>query len=140
MNRAAEQLNGWKEIACYMNRSVRCVQRWERNENLPVRRHGHRSGVSMYAFREELSAWWERECPISKQLNSEQIRLATGDQNAARAKAVDERVVVTADSCEFGANGARPAEFTLTAREITAVRFLLTLLTASGQVRSIAPR
>ena len=140
MNRAADQLNGWKEIACYMNRSVRCVQRWERNENLPVRRHGHRRGVSVYALREELSAWWERECPTSKQLNSEPIRLATGDERAGSAKAIDERVVLTADASELGVNGARPAEFTLTAREITAVRYLLTLLTASGQVRSIAPR
>lgn len=49
MNPATQQLNGWKEIACYMNRSVRCVQRWERNEDLPVRRHGHRRGVSVYA-------------------------------------------------------------------------------------------
>ena len=140
MNRDVQQLNGWKEIACYLNRSVRCVQRWERSENLPVRRHGHRAGVSVYAFREELSAWWERECLASKQLNGEPIRLATGDERAGRAKAIDERVVLTADASELGVNGARPAEFTLTAREITAVRFLLTLLTASGQVRSIAPR
>src|SRR5262249_49265986 len=140
MNRDAEQLNGWKEIACYMNRSVRCVQRWERYENLPVRRHGHRSGVSVYAFRGELSAWWERECAASKQSNGEPIRLAIGDERAARARAIDERVVLTADTSELGATDPRPVEFALTSHEITAVRFLLTLLSANCQVKSIVPR
>lgn len=72
MNPATQPLNGWKEIACHMNRSVRCVQRWERNEDLPVRRHGHRRGVSVYALRRELDAWWEREFLSSEKFGSEQ--------------------------------------------------------------------
>lgn len=72
MNPATQQLNGWKEIACSMNRSVRCVQRWERNEDLPVRRHGRRRGVSVYAHRRELDAWREREFVSSKEFGSDQ--------------------------------------------------------------------
>jgi hypothetical protein len=34
------QLNGWKEIAAYLGRSVRTVQRWEKDFGLPVRRFG----------------------------------------------------------------------------------------------------
>jgi hypothetical protein len=41
MKSRTEQLDGWKEIACHLKRSVRSVQRWERNEKLPVRRHEH---------------------------------------------------------------------------------------------------
>ena len=33
-----ERLDSWKEIARYLNRSERTVQRWERESGLPVRR------------------------------------------------------------------------------------------------------
>ena len=33
-------LNSWKEIAAYMGRGVRTLQRWERDLALPVRRLG----------------------------------------------------------------------------------------------------
>ena len=59
MNAGAERLDGWKEMASYLKRSVRCVQRWEKNEELPVRRHRHQGGVSVYAFRHDLDSWWQ---------------------------------------------------------------------------------
>ena len=31
-----ERLDSWKEIACYSRRSIRCVQRWEKNDGLPI--------------------------------------------------------------------------------------------------------
>jgi hypothetical protein len=38
--RAGERrrLDSWKEIAAYLGRSIRTVQRWEREEGLPVHR------------------------------------------------------------------------------------------------------
>lgn len=57
-SRAARgRLDSWKEIAVYFSRSVRCVQRWERLEAMPVHRHQHRRGASVYAYRFELDAW-----------------------------------------------------------------------------------
>lgn len=53
------RLDSWKEIAVYFSRSVRCVQRWERFEGMPVHRHRHRRGASVYAYRFELDAWWD---------------------------------------------------------------------------------
>ena len=53
----AERLESWKEIAVYFRRSVRCVQRWERNESLPVRRHVHTASGTVFAYRTELEAW-----------------------------------------------------------------------------------
>jgi hypothetical protein len=38
---AGGRLDSWKEIAAYLGRSVRSVQRWERAEGLPVLRHQH---------------------------------------------------------------------------------------------------
>jgi len=53
------RLGSWKEIAAYLNTSVRTVQRWEKTEALPVRRHKHIAGGTIYAYRQELDAWWE---------------------------------------------------------------------------------
>jgi hypothetical protein len=54
---ADTQLDSWKEIAAYLKRSVRCVQRWERNEAMPVHRHDHDRAASVYAFRAEIDSW-----------------------------------------------------------------------------------
>lgn len=51
------RLDSWKEIAVYLNRSVRCVQRWEREEALPVERLAHKRHASVYAYCGELDAW-----------------------------------------------------------------------------------
>src|SRR5262245_6836983 len=53
----SDRLDSWKEIATYFNRGVTTVQRWEREENLPVYRHQHDALGSVYAFRHELEAW-----------------------------------------------------------------------------------
>ena len=52
-----DRLESWKEIATYLNRSVRTVRRWEADEGLPVRRQMHRSLGSVYALKSELDAW-----------------------------------------------------------------------------------
>jgi Tol biopolymer transport system component len=64
-NGAAERdangrLDSWKEIAAYLRRDVKTVQRWERREGLPVHRLHHHSLSSVYAYRTELDAWIER--------------------------------------------------------------------------------
>jgi Tol biopolymer transport system component len=53
------RLDSWKEIAAYLGRGIRTVQRWEREEGLPVHRLAHEKRGSIYARREELAAWWE---------------------------------------------------------------------------------
>ena len=54
-----DRLDSWKEIATYLGRGVRTVQRWEREEGLPVHRLTHEKRGNVYARREELAAWWE---------------------------------------------------------------------------------
>src|SRR5436190_7318194 len=53
------RLDSWKEIAGYLGRGVRTVQRWEREEGLPVHRLAHEKRGTVYAIREELAAWWD---------------------------------------------------------------------------------
>src|SRR6478672_369361 len=52
------RLESWKEIAAHFGRRVRTVQRWEKEEGLPVRRHAHRLRGTVYALPEELDGWW----------------------------------------------------------------------------------
>jgi Tol biopolymer transport system component len=52
-----ERLDSWKEIARYLNRSVRTVYRWEKEEGLPVHRHQHKELGSAFAYKAELDAW-----------------------------------------------------------------------------------
>jgi Tol biopolymer transport system component len=56
----APHLDSWKEIASYFGRGVRTVQRWERDEGLPVRRLSHAKRGTVYANRNELAEWRER--------------------------------------------------------------------------------
>jgi adenylate cyclase len=55
---ASGRLDSWKEIAAYLNRGARTVQRWEREEGLPVHRLQHDKLGSVYAYAAELDAWW----------------------------------------------------------------------------------
>ena len=54
-----DRLESWKEIAGYLNRSVRTVRRWEGQAGLPIHRLQHESRGSVYAFKSELDAWRE---------------------------------------------------------------------------------
>jgi len=54
----AGRLESWKEIAAYLRRDMRTVQRWEKREGLPVHRHLHDKLGTVYAFKAELDAWW----------------------------------------------------------------------------------
>jgi hypothetical protein len=51
------RLESWKEIAAYLNRSVRCAQRWEKTLALPVHRIRHLQGYTVYAYVPELETW-----------------------------------------------------------------------------------
>jgi TolB-like protein/Tfp pilus assembly protein PilF len=58
-----KKLDSWGEIASYLGREVRTVQRWERTEGLPVRRHEHKKKSTVYAFTGELDAWIKNRQP-----------------------------------------------------------------------------
>lgn len=50
-------LNSWDEIARYLGRGVRTVQRWERELQLPVHRVGAGKRSPVYAVVSELKFW-----------------------------------------------------------------------------------
>jgi hypothetical protein len=50
-------LNSWKEVATYLGRGIRTVQRWERELGLPIRRPRGKPRGPVIAFRRELDQW-----------------------------------------------------------------------------------
>lgn len=52
-----ERLGSWKEIAAFLGRDVRTVQRWKKAEGLRVHRHRHSKVDTVYAYKGELLAW-----------------------------------------------------------------------------------
>ena len=53
---ASARLNGWKDIANYLGKGVRTVQRWEQQYGLPVHRLGA-EGEVVFAGVHEVDAW-----------------------------------------------------------------------------------
>jgi hypothetical protein len=54
-------LQGWKEIARYLGKSVRAAQRWEGELGLPVHRLKTAAGQSIFARRAEIDEWRRRQ-------------------------------------------------------------------------------
>ncbi len=50
-------LSSWKEIAVYLDTTVRNAHRWEQEAGLPVRRLLHKRKASVYAYRSEIETW-----------------------------------------------------------------------------------
>ncbi len=55
-SRGETPLQGWKEIAVYLDRDARTARRWEQHAGLPVRRVAGKR-ASVYAYPSELDAW-----------------------------------------------------------------------------------
>jgi TolB-like protein/Tfp pilus assembly protein PilF len=57
------RLESWGEIASYLRRDIRTVQRWEHLHGLPVRRLVIGKQGQVYAYRSELDAWVRKRQP-----------------------------------------------------------------------------
>jgi TolB-like protein/Tfp pilus assembly protein PilF len=71
------RLDSWKEIALYLQRDVTTVQRWEKQEGMPVHRHLHHKRGSVYALRSELDGWRQ-----SRKLRFEEEQEPAGQRSA----------------------------------------------------------
>lgn len=73
-----ERLDSWKEIARYLRRTVRTVQRWEQSEGLPVHRIVHEKRGTVYAYPAELDGWWKsRQATKSGRLIVPEVLVST---------------------------------------------------------------
>lgn len=60
------RLESWGEIAAYLRREIRTVQRWERYQGLPVRRLQIGKLGTVYAYRSELDQWFRERQPAAE--------------------------------------------------------------------------
>ena len=79
-----EVLNSWKEIAAYLNRGVRTVQRWEIELSLPVRRPRGRTRSAVLALRSELDEWI-RSAPLENGASAPGDQWQNGGANGNRS-------------------------------------------------------
>lgn len=75
-------LKSWREIAEYMGKGVRTVQRWEQDFGLPVHRRDKSSRKAIFALTSELDAW---------AMNSCETRSADGGVRAAAPLSIRKR-------------------------------------------------
>lgn len=55
------RLDSWKEIAAYLNRDIRTVQRWEKTAGLPVRRLQKPGLRAVFAYSVDLDEWLQKQ-------------------------------------------------------------------------------
>ncbi len=75
-------LNSWKEIANYLGRGVRTVQRWEAQLGLPVHRPAGKDHSAVLAFSSELDDWLNSR-PVRQAMQSDGMSLVQGDRGLA---------------------------------------------------------
>lgn len=90
----ATVLGSWKEIANYLGKGVRTVQRWERQWALPVHRPSGADKGIVLAYPSELDAWAHR-APTDDIAGLEQ---STGSADVqSRQKQLQRAIVLSSD-------------------------------------------
>jgi hypothetical protein len=106
------RLDSWKEIAAYLKRDIRTVQRWEKLEGLPVKRHRHDERGTAYAYSGEIDRWLEtrseRVSPAVEALAAGPRTPATSPLRGPSALAIGAVFVMVLGSAAF-ARWWRPA-------------------------------
>jgi Tol biopolymer transport system component len=103
-----ERLESWKEIAAYLNRSVRTLHRWEKEEGLPVHRQLHKELGSVFAYKSELEAW-SRSRSVGTEVRANTREPGSPYRSRLVATiALSGAVVLIASLAYIGARGSRP--------------------------------
>jgi hypothetical protein len=110
-------LEGWKEIADFCGRTVRCVQVWEKERGLPIHRIAGMHKV--FAYPAEIKDWMNsgRECTKDLSSFDTHPRDAANRQNNMAWKYGDSRQVVIV-CCDCGLTVVTPANEILNALHI----------------------
>src|SRR6266404_3389018 len=83
------RLESWGEIAAYLRREIRTVQRWERYQGLPIRRLVIGKLGSVYAYRSELDKWFRERQPPAENGEQDAEKTTNGEIAAHVAVATD---------------------------------------------------
>jgi len=134
---AADRLDSWKEIAAYLKKEVRTVQRWEKSLGLPVRRLAHGKLGTVFAYKTDLDAWWQES---QTKLDDEDDKPDAGaDSSASNVSASNVVVLVAAanQSDKAANDDARPSR---PRRLVLLLLLLLGVFGAALALRVLWPR
>jgi len=119
------RLESWGEIAAYLRREIRTVQRWERYQGLPVRRLLIGKLGSVYAYRSELDKWYRERQPHTEDGEEDSEKAGNGEVAA--------HLTVSTDSTEAdkqkSQGQAEGSELPPPRPRITRLHITITLLT-----------
>lgn len=91
----AKILTGWKEIATYLRKGVRTVQRYERELGLPIRRFAGKSKGSVLAMKADIDGWLPG-CPLGVQpLSNGTPAIRRANQLRANFLQIDSQIGLT---------------------------------------------
>ncbi len=116
------RLESWGEIAAYLRREIRTVQRWEKYQGLPVRRLQIGKLGSVYAYRSELDKWYRERQPHAE----------NGEEDAEEAENGEVAAHVTASTeadKQESKSEASGSELPPPRPRITRLHITITLLT-----------
>jgi len=86
-------LSGWKEIASYLGKGVRTIQRYERELHLPIHRPAGKRSASVIAVKVELDRW-VKGVPV--QLDERAMRLRSQTNSiGAEFMQIDAEIALT---------------------------------------------
>src|SRR5579864_151270 len=115
------RLESWGEIASYLRREIRTVQRWEKYQGLPVRRLQIGKLGSVYAFRSELDKWYRERQPPAE----------NGQENGDKAEPgeITAHVTLAADTSQDQTHiEGSTSELLPQPRRVTRLQITITLL------------
>jgi TolB-like protein/tetratricopeptide (TPR) repeat protein len=116
------RLESWGEIAAYLRREIRTVQRWERYQGLPVRRLQIGKLGTVYAYRSELDKWFRERQP--KPENDEgNAEKPTNGESAAHVAVLAQASLEESKTESSGGEPPPPR------RRITRLHITITILT-----------
>jgi TolB-like protein/tetratricopeptide (TPR) repeat protein len=111
------RLESWGEIAAYLRREIRTVQRWEKYQGLPVRRLLIGKLGSVYAYRSELDKWYRERQPQAE--NGEEDNGKAANDEIAAHVSVSADAETEAAKEESSGSAARPPRPRITRLHIT---------------------
>jgi len=127
------RLESWGEIAAYLRREIRTVQRWERHQGLPVRRLLIGKLGSVYAYRSELDKWFRERQPATENDEPEAEKNTNGESAAhVTVSSVEEKQKSNGEASAADALHPRPRKTRL---HVTIT--LLTLIIAAAVIPSV---
>ncbi|MGJ5817435.1 hypothetical protein [Paludibaculum fermentans] len=103
-NQPARLLQSWKEIAAFFDVTVRTVQNWEEEHNLPIHRMPGTKG-RIFAYADELDTWRKQRDGVKAEAE-EVPPLALPELPVARAESRTRLIVVVAACLVLAALGA----------------------------------